>query len=136
MIIKAALHSLRQPDASAGAVREAAADIDGEVARLNRLVNEVLDFARPIRFELLGGQRQRAVPRVGDGGAGVRRRAPAIACELDPALGALTTDPERLRIALVNLLVNARHAVNGNGAPPSPAASGVNGTRGPMPAGS
>ena len=28
----------------------------------------------------------------------------------------LTTDAERLRIALVNLLVNARHAVNGHGA--------------------
>jgi signal transduction histidine kinase len=52
MIIKAALHTLRQPDNSAAAVREAAADIDGEVARLNRIVNEVLDFARPIRFEL------------------------------------------------------------------------------------
>ena len=28
------------------------ADIDGEVVRLNRIVNDVLDFARPIRFEL------------------------------------------------------------------------------------
>jgi len=28
----------------------------------------------------------------------------------------VTTDAERLRIALVNLLVNARHAVNGGGA--------------------
>ncbi len=96
-------------------MREAAADIDDEVARLNRLVNEVLDFARPIRFELSAVRRQRALPGVGE-----RRRiasgpGAAIACELDPALGALTTDPERLRIALVNLLVNARHAVNGNG---------------------
>ena len=33
-------------------MREAIPDIDEEVARLNRLVNEVLDFARPIRFEL------------------------------------------------------------------------------------
>ena len=30
------------------ALREAVADIDEEVARLNRIVNEVLDFARPI----------------------------------------------------------------------------------------
>jgi hypothetical protein len=30
-------------------VREAVDDIDEEVARLNRIVNEVLDFARPIR---------------------------------------------------------------------------------------
>ena len=33
-------------------MREAVADIDEEVERLNRIVNEVLDFARPIRFEL------------------------------------------------------------------------------------
>src|SRR5205807_3092922 len=32
MIIKAALHTLRQPDASASAVREVVADIDEEVA--------------------------------------------------------------------------------------------------------
>jgi C4-dicarboxylate-specific signal transduction histidine kinase len=52
MIIKAALHTLRQSNVTATAVREAAADIDGEVVRLNRIVNDVLDFARPIQFEL------------------------------------------------------------------------------------
>ena len=51
MIIKAALHTLRHPDIGPATLREAAADIDEEVARLNRIVNEVLDFARPIRFE-------------------------------------------------------------------------------------
>ncbi len=115
MIIKAALHSLRQPDAGSDTVREAAADIDGEVARLNRLVNEVLDFARPIRFELSTVSvntlcRESASAAIASDPGG------EIACQLDPALGALTTDPERLRIALINLLVNARHAVNGNGA--------------------
>jgi len=115
MIIKAALHSLRQPDASSEAVREAAADIDGEVGRLNRLVNEVLDFARPIQFELspvsLNTLCRESATAANASGPGVE-----IACEFDPALGALITDPERLRIALINLLVNARHAVNGNGA--------------------
>src|SRR4051794_33564995 len=121
MIIKAALHSLRQTDVSVDTVREVAADIDGEVARLNRLVNEVLDFARPIRFELSTVSlntlcRESAAAALAAGpGAG-------IACELDPALGTVTTDPERLRIALVNLLVNARHAMNGNGARPDGAA--------------
>ena len=115
MIIKAALHSLRQPDAGAAAVREAAADIDGEVVRLNRLVNEVLDFARPIRFNRSAVSvntlcRESAAAALASGPGA------QIACELDPALGTLTTDPERLRIALVNLLVNARHAVNGHGA--------------------
>ena len=52
MIIKAALHALRQPDVGPTTLREAVADIDGEVVRLNRIVNDVLDFARPIRFEL------------------------------------------------------------------------------------
>jgi signal transduction histidine kinase len=126
MIIKAALHSLRQPDAGADAVREAVADIDGEVARLNRLVNEVLDFARPIRFELSAVSlntlcRESATAALASG------TGAAIVCELDPDLAALRTDPERLRIALINLLVNARHAVNGKGAqvvrPPSPEAS-------------
>jgi len=27
-------------------------DIDEEITRLNRIVNEVLDFARPIHFEM------------------------------------------------------------------------------------
>jgi signal transduction histidine kinase len=111
MIIKAALHSLRQSGDSS--VREAAADIDGEVVRLNRLVNEVLDFARPIPFELsavnLNLLCRESVAAALASGPGAE-----ISCELDPELGPLTTDAERLRIALINLLVNARHAVNGN----------------------
>ena len=52
MIIKGALRTLAATGAAAADVRDAAADIDEEVVRLNRLVNDVLDFARPIRFEL------------------------------------------------------------------------------------
>src|SRR4030095_4201738 len=37
----------------------------------------------------------------------------AVTLDLDPSMPSLTTDAERLRIALVNMLVNARHAVNG-----------------------
>jgi two-component system sensor histidine kinase HydH len=114
MIIKAALHSLRQGDADPATVREAAADIDGEVVRLNRLVNEVLDFARPIRFELAAVD-VNTLCRESAAAALAAGPGAAIACDLDPALGTLTTDAERLRIALVNLLVNARHAVNGHG---------------------
>ena len=52
MIIKAALRAAetRAPSRRPGARR--GRDIDEEVARLNRLVNDVLDFARPIRFDL------------------------------------------------------------------------------------
>ena len=113
MIIKAALHTLRDPDVRPATLREAAADIDGEVARLNRIVNEVLDFARPIRFELVPVDlnalcRESAAAAQATPGA-------AVGLDLDPSLGVVRTDAERLRVALVNLIVNARHAVEAQG---------------------
>ncbi len=113
MIIKAALHTLRQPDVGPATLREAAADIDEEVARLNRIVNEVLDFARPIRFELVPVDlnalcRESAAAAQATPGA-------AVGLDLDPSLGVVRTDAERLRVALVNLIVNARHAVEAQG---------------------
>jgi signal transduction histidine kinase len=109
MIIKASLHTLRQAGAGAASVKEAVADIDDEVARLNRIVNEVLDFSRPIRFDLapadLGALcRESAAAAQASPGA-------AISLDIAPGLPVVMTDGERLRIALVNLLVNARHAV-------------------------
>src|SRR5215472_2396819 len=38
---------------------------------------------------------------------------PAIDLHLDPAVRTVSADHERLRIALVNVLVNGRHATNG-----------------------
>jgi signal transduction histidine kinase len=115
MIIKAALHTLRQGQPGEAAVREAVADIDDEVTRLNRIVNEVLDFSRPIRFDLAPTDvaalcRESAAAAQATPGA-------AVALDLDPALPTLVTDAERLRIALVNMLLNARHAVNGDNPP-------------------
>jgi signal transduction histidine kinase len=116
MIIKASLHSLRRQDVTPEAVHEAVADIDEEVARLNRIVNEVLDFARPIRFDLSPVHvntlcRESAAAAVASGSGA------EILLDLDQSLTTATTDPERLRIALVNMLVNARHAVNGQASP-------------------
>jgi signal transduction histidine kinase len=118
MIIKASLHALRQPDVDQHTVSEAVHDIDGEVARLNRIVNEVLDFARPIRFDLATADIN-ALCR--DAAAAAQASAPGsdVVLQLDPALGLVRTDAERLRIALVNMLVNARHAANGAGAAPA-----------------
>lgn len=115
MIIKASLHALRQRDVHPAAAREVASDIDEEVVRLDRIVNEVLDFARPIRFELepadlnmVCRESAAASQAAGPGGPG-----DTVHLDLDPDAASVTTDPERLRIALVNLLVNARHAVDG-----------------------
>ena len=52
MIIKGSLRRCGAGAPSPEDVAGVAADIDGEVARLNRVVNDVLDFARPIRFDL------------------------------------------------------------------------------------
>lgn len=109
MIIKAALHTLRLPDVSPAALREATTDIDEEVARLNRIVNDVLDLARPIRFETAPTDVNalcRESSEAAQAGPGTR-----VALDLDPALPPITTDAERLRLALVNLIVNARQAV-------------------------
>jgi signal transduction histidine kinase len=116
MIIKAALHSLRQPTVDAAAVREAAKDIDEEVARLNRIVNDVLDFARPIHFERSTID-VNALCRESASAAAIAAPGPDVALDLDPALSTMTTDADRLRIALINLLVNARQAVNGGTSP-------------------
>jgi signal transduction histidine kinase len=110
MIIKASLHTLRQSQPGEAARREAVADIDDEVARLNRIVNEVLDFSRPIRFDWSPADLATLCRE--SAAAAQASPGPAVALELDPTLPTLVTDAERLRIALVNLLVNARHAVN------------------------
>jgi len=109
MIIKGSLHALRQKDVSDTAMREAVHDINEEVERLNRIVNEVLDFARPIKFDVAPADLN-ALCR--DSAAASQAAGPgaAVALDLDPATGVVATDAERLRIALVNLLVNARHA--------------------------
>jgi signal transduction histidine kinase len=130
MIIKSALHTLRQQEVSQASIHEAVADIDEEVVRLNRIVNEVLDFARPIRFELSTVDLN-ALCRESAAAALASGPGADIELHLDPAVSQVTTDPERLRIALVNMLVNARHAVNGespevaragSSSPPAPVA--------------
>jgi len=107
MIIKGALHALRD-STDQTSVRAVAADIEDEVARLNRIVADVLDFARPISFSVTEAQANdvcldaaRAVSAPG------RAR---IATHLDPSLPRIVTDVERLRQTLVNVLTNAQDA--------------------------
>ncbi len=52
MIIRASLASLWSEHVTPTERREAVADIDEETRRLNRIVTEVLDFSKPIRFDL------------------------------------------------------------------------------------
>jgi len=110
MIIRASLRPLSRASVTAAEIREAVGDIDEEVRRLDRVVNDVLDFARPPRFELaLADVNRVAAAAAAAAAGGTGRPAPHLA--LDPSLAFMVTDAERLRLVLVNLLVNARHAV-------------------------
>lgn len=107
MIIKSALHALTDPQATRHDVRAAADDIEGEVARLNRIVTDVLDFARPIAFELaavdINEVAAEAAKAVAAGGAAIRLL-------LDPRVPPIVTDAERLRQTMINVLANAQDA--------------------------
>lgn len=110
MIIKGSLRSLKR-EGVAAEVREAAADIDHEVARLDRIVGDVLDFARPLRLEratvdvhAVARAAARAALEGADGG-------PAARFALEASAGSILTDDERLRGVLVNLVANARESL-------------------------
>ena len=119
MIIKGALRQLNREDVSPSDVREAALDIDGETERLNRVVNEVLDFARPMRFERALTDINH-VCRDAIGAVAAAQPDPPTTGEFDAAAPTLETDSEKLRTVLINLLTNAKQAVSArNGRTPA-----------------
>jgi signal transduction histidine kinase len=112
MIIKGALRSLRRPELPEAERREGLAEIDEEVGRLDRIVGDVLDFARPVRIE----------PQPTDLNAVCAEAAESIlgtegtpySLELAKDMGEIVTDAERLRTLLVNVLTNAAAALKGD----------------------
>jgi signal transduction histidine kinase len=110
MIIRASLSSLRGDRVSARDIREAVADIDEETQRINRIVGEVLDFAKPIRFDFAEASIN-DVCRASVAAAWAGDAPDNVRLELEPSIPPFVTDAERLRTVLVNILVNARHAV-------------------------
>jgi signal transduction histidine kinase len=113
MIIKASLRTLGADKAPRADRQQALKDVDEEVARLNRIVNDVLDFARPIRFEYAAADLNVVcadAEQASRAGA-VHTANMTVRLNPNPGLGPIVTDAERLRTALVNILMNARHAV-------------------------
>ena len=106
MIIKTAVRNLRRHQSSE--VVAVATSIDEEVARLNRVVTGVLDFARPIQFAF-------AASDLGEICRDATQAAQAAGDDVPIHLSAtnapVVTDAERLRSVLVNVLTNAQHAV-------------------------
>lgn len=124
MIIRTALRALKLDPGHSPQAEAAVADIGEEVTRLNRIVSEVLDFARPIKFE-------RAAVDVNalceDAIRAADTEGPAVVShlDLDRTLEPIVTDGERVRLALVNILTNARHAVLARPTPAQPGSYGI-----------
>ncbi len=109
MIIKASLRTLRRDEVPASELRRAVSDIDEETGRLNRIVSDVLDFAKPIKFDLAPADIN-ALCR--DAARAAAKEDPtAVTLVLDPSVMPIVTDAERLRLVLINILTNARHAM-------------------------
>jgi signal transduction histidine kinase len=133
MIIRASLSMMRETGVSADELREAVSDIDSESKRINRIITEVLDFAKPIRFDLAEADlndvcRHSAAATWADvSDPSLSASNPVV--DLDAALPPVVIDAERLRTALVNLLTNARHAVEKAALPgPTPVTLRTHGT--------
>jgi signal transduction histidine kinase len=110
MIIKGSLRTLKRDGAGPAEIREAAADIDNEVARLDRIVGDVLDFARPLGVEtgpVDTGELAREAARAALEGAD----DVSVRFDVDPSAGLVVTDGDRLRGVLLNLVANARDSV-------------------------
>jgi len=128
MIIKAALRGLRKDGIGPTEVRTAVADIDEEIVRLNRLVTEVLDFAQPIRFDLAATDIN-ALCADADRASRADGNAISAKMNLDSRLPEIITDGERMRLVLINLLTNARHALAARGRTAGPGDLSITTTR-------
>jgi signal transduction histidine kinase len=126
MIIKTSLRTLASDRVSREETKQALTDVDEEVIRLNRVVNDVLDFARPIRFDYAPAD-VNALCAVAEQATRTGHHGMSVTMTPDPALGTVVTDAERLRTALVNILANARHAVTARSISPEPAAHAAGG---------
>ena len=116
MIIKSAVRDLRRHPATN--VADAAASIDEEVARLNRVITDVLDFAKPIRFDRAPADLVEICRDAAHAASTGPGDVPVVVAA-DPERAPLVTDAERLRGVLVNILSNAQQAVRALPSPPA-----------------
>jgi signal transduction histidine kinase len=113
MIIKSAVRHLRRHESPE--VVDTATSIDEEVARLNRVVTGVLDFARPVDFTFSWTDLSAVCQ---DAAQAVTAAGDTATIDVRAERATIVTDAERLRGVLVNLLTNAQQAVATRATPP------------------
>jgi signal transduction histidine kinase len=110
MIITGALRQITRHGHDATDLQDAVTDIEEEVRRLNRVVGDVLDFARPPQFDLAPTD-VNAVCTEAAGAVAAAGTHPQVALALSTDGHAILSDAGRLRTVLVNILGNACQAV-------------------------
>ena len=107
---------LRRKARDAPEVQKVLTDIIGEAKMANAIVQEVLDFVRPIRLQveptLLCDAVQAAVQHADAKG---RRGNIAVETRVPPTLPHIRADKHQLTQVLTNLIVNAYEALDGEG---------------------
>lgn len=116
MIIRGALRGLRRQEEDP-TVADAAADIEEQVQRLDRVVTDVLDFARPVHLEVAPASLH-GICREAVSACMAAEPEPPVTLTFDDRTDRIRTDADRLRGVLVNLIANAREAVRAAGRPP------------------
>lgn len=116
-IIKNSVSGLRRPQLGAGDRETLLSILDEEVDRLNRLVNDLLAYARPVTPQAREIPLEDLIDRAVDLARRGNGRAAAVEVEVDVAGGveSLFGDPDLLRHAFVNIVENALQAMTSGG---------------------
>ena len=99
-----------------GREEEAAQRMIDEVERLDRVVSELLDFARPGSFETVQADLGEIIGRaLRLAEADIKAKGIAVVQEMEPDFPVVKISPERLTQALLNLFLNAVQAMEPGG---------------------
>ena len=99
-----------------GREEEAAQRMIDEVERLDRVVSELLDFARPGSFDTVQADLAEIIGRaLRLAEADIKAKGIAVVQEVEPGLPPVKISPERLTQALLNLFLNAVQAMDHGG---------------------